>query len=344
MPVNYDLEGITAGTLNITPAPLTIRANNATRQYYSNDPIFSYKCSGFVNNEDESVLSSTPTLSTNANLNSNVGTYEIKVSDASCSNYIISYVNGTLTITPRTLIASVDNYERLYNEENPVFEVNYDGFVGDDDKKVLITNATASTTATKTSDVGLYPINVTGGSANNYKFSYTSGVLTINKAEQAIIWNQNLSGLKIGDQVELTAVASSGLPVTYLLDAKGIAEIYSVGTKTYLDCKANGQFVIRAMQEGNNNYYSSIRVSKQVSIGYEDAGILLVYNTQVKIQSMSFGVRVIDANTGDRINIYSSDGILQKSVKAEGKITDILLSKGHVYIVKIGRKTVKVAI
>lgn len=423
VPINYDLGEITTGTLTVTPAPLTIKANDATRQYYSEDPNFGYTCNGFVNGENENVLSSKPTLSTSASKTSSVGTYPIKASGVSNSNYSISYVDGTLTITPRTLYASVGNYERLYNEDNPEFKVKYDGFVGNENENVLITKATASTTATKTSDVGSYPINVTGGSADNYKFSYTSGMLTINKAEQTISWDQNLNSLKVGDQVELKAEASSGLPITYTMDNNNAAEIYSAGTKQFLDCKAGGRFSIRAVQNGNKNYYSSPRVSNTVLIvgsnpsidpiltikqgeegtvktqvskgsvytftiapnsGWKihsvsfnnsdvtsqlnsdkafttpainsDATLIVVYEkgddsavnalrkSAVKIQGMSFGIRVSDANSDDVIRVYSADGTLQKSVKAEGHITDIPLSKDKVYIVKVGGKTVKLSL
>lgn len=267
VPINYDLGEITAGTLNITPAQLTIKANDAVRQYYSDDPNFTYTCSGFVNGDNASVLTATPSLSTSATRTSNVGTYEIKVGDTSSPNYSISFVNGTLTITPRTLIASVGNYERTYNEENPAFEVKYNGFVGNDDEKVLLSKPEAKTSATKTSDVGTYPINVTGGSADNYTFNYTSGTLTINKAEQTITWEQDLSDLKVGDQVELKASVTSGLPVKYTMDKNDFAEIYTIGNKSYLDCIANGEFQIVAIQEGNKNYYSSTRARKTATIG-----------------------------------------------------------------------------
>ena len=344
VPVNYDLGDIAAGTLTVTPAPLTIKANDATRQYYSDNSYFNYTCNGFVNGEKEDVLSPKPTLTTTANRSSSVGTYPIKVSGASNSNYSISYVDGTLTITPRTLYASVGNYERVYNEDNPEFEVKYDGFVGNENEKVLITKATASTTATKTSDVGSYPINVTGGSADNYKFSYTSGTLTINKAEQTISWEQDLSNLKVGDQVELQAVASSGLPITYKMDSNDAAEIYSAGNnKTYLDCKAEGQFTIRATQEGNKNYYSSARVSKTVIIGGESA-VKSLENSLANIQRTPYGIRVTNANIGDMIQVYSADGVLHRSVKVEGEITDIRLSNGTVYVIKVGTRTMKIGL
>lgn len=345
VPINYDLGEITAGTLSVTPASLTIKANDATREYYSDEPNFSYTCSGFVNNDNESVLSSTPTLSTTATKTSSVGTYEIEVSETSTPNYSISYVNGTLTITPRTLMASVGNYERAYNEENPEFEVKYDGFVENEDENVLITKATASTTATKTSDVGSYPINVAGGSADNYKFSYTSGTLTINKAEQTITWDQDMSNLKVGDQVELQAVASSRLSITYTMESNSFAEIYSAGNnKKYLDCKAEGQFTIRATQDGNKNYYSSTRVNKTVTIGNGESAVKSLDNLLAKIQKMPFGIRVLDAEHGELIRIYSADGVLQRSVKVEGEITDIRLSNGTVYVVKVGTRTMKIGL
>ena len=341
-PYNYSLT-IESGIIEITPAPLTIKVNDATRQYYSDDPDFSYTCSGFVNNDNESVFSSIPTLSTSTTIKSNVGTYEIKVSETSSLNYSISYLNGTLTITPRTLMAFVENYQRVYYEDNPTFEVKYDGFVGGENENVLFAKATASTSATKTSDVGTYIINVAGGIADNYKFSYTSGVLTINKAEQTISWEQDLSALKVGDQVELKAVASSGLPITYLMDDNNIAEIYSSGnSKIYLDCKAEGQFNIRATQDGNKNYYSSTRVNKTVTIGNGESAIKTQDDAKIKIHSMPFGIRVLDVNVGDLIQVYSTDGILQKSVKVVEKITNITLIKNKIYIVKIGRKTMKI--
>ena len=285
VPVNYNLSAITPGTLYIQPASLTIKANDATRQYYSSETILSYTCSGFVNGENESVLSPQPQITTTATQSSSVGTYAIKVEGASSPNYTISFVNGTLTITPRTLFASVGNYERPYNVENPAFVVNYNGFVANDNESVLTVKPTASTTATKTSDVGTYPIIVSGGSADNYVFSYSNGMLTINKAEQTISWEQDLSGLHVDDQVELLAVASSGLPVSYMMDSSSIAELYSVGPKTYLDCKANGQVSLRAVQNGNNNYYSSPRIAKTATIGNPGTGIHSIENEELAIDS-----------------------------------------------------------
>lgn len=79
------------------------------------------------------------------------------------------------------MVAKVGNYERIYGEENPIFSIEYEGFAGNDSESSLSAKPTAKSPATITSNVGTYPINVSGGDATNYKFSYTSGVLTINE-------------------------------------------------------------------------------------------------------------------------------------------------------------------
>lgn len=337
---NYDL-AIADGILNVTPAPLSIKANDATRLYYSDNPTFSFTCSGFVNGDDRSTLTSMPIVSTTATKTSNVGTYEIDVADAANPNYSIAYVNGKLTITPRTLTALVGNYERIYNEDNPEFEVKYDGFVGNEDETVLYTKAFATTTATKSSDVGTYPITVTGGIATNYLFSYKTGTLTIKKAEQSISWDQDLVGLKVDDQVELKAISTSGLPITYQLENSHIAEVYSAGKSNYLDCKAEGETQIVAVQVGNRNYYSSARIRKRIVIeGASD--IISAEDSSLMINRTPFGVSISNVNIGEMIKVYSINGVLFKSMIVDRGMVEIPLTKGKMYIVKVGLKIIKI--
>ncbi len=264
---NYEISGVTNGTLSITPAQLTIKAKDANKTYYEENPSFTYVCTGFVNGDNATTaLQVQPTLSTIANQSSIVGTYEIIAKDASSNNYNIVYDSGVLTVNKRQLTAKVGNYERVYGEENPIFAVEYEGFAGSDSESSLSVKPTAKTSAISISNVGTYPINVYGGDALNYKFSYTSGTLKINKAEQTLEWNQDLSNVQVGSQVELTAVASSGLPVEYALESNNSASLYKVGSKTYIDCIAAGQLLLRASQSGDNNYYGTPRATNAINI------------------------------------------------------------------------------
>ena len=67
-PRNYEISGVTNGTLSITPAQLTIKAKDASKIYYEENPSFTYVCTGFVNGDNASTaLQVQPTLSTIAN-------------------------------------------------------------------------------------------------------------------------------------------------------------------------------------------------------------------------------------------------------------------------------------
>ena len=63
-------------------------------------PAFLPLYSGFVNGDTPASLTSLPVLTTTATDSSPVGTYPIHVSGAAATNYIIQYVDGTLTVLP----------------------------------------------------------------------------------------------------------------------------------------------------------------------------------------------------------------------------------------------------
>lgn len=316
------------GTLTIKQRELTISANAASRLYGENNPEFTLKYNGFVNNETKSVLDVEPTASTTATTRSNAGTYDIGVSGGRALNYTFKYQSGILTIMPRDLKASVDNYERPYGENNPTFSIIYEGFVGNDSEASLQTMPIVRTNATKTSNVGIYNLEVTGGYSPNYLFSYGAGKLTINKAEQNFEWNQDLSNIEVGSQVELQAKASSGLPVTYIADNNDIAEVYKAGSKTYMECKSAGLFNIKAVQEGNDNYYSTQRINKKVTIVGEGE-----YNPTLIIKQADNGSISIKVTKGTRhtFTIHEESGWKIHSVLFNGVDVTNQLDAQNVY-------------
>lgn len=88
------------GILTVDKAALIITANNATKFEGAVNPLFTASYNGFVNGETSTVLTTQPLISTSATTASPAGNYPIIPSGASADNYIISYVNGTLTINP----------------------------------------------------------------------------------------------------------------------------------------------------------------------------------------------------------------------------------------------------
>jgi len=106
---NYAINYVNA-TLAINPQPLTITANNVT-QTFNNVPYSAgngVTYTGFVNGQSSSVLSGSITYGGNSQGAVNVGTYTIIPSGQTSSNYAITYVNGTLTITPPPIAFVLD--------------------------------------------------------------------------------------------------------------------------------------------------------------------------------------------------------------------------------------------
>jgi gliding motility-associated-like protein len=100
-PSNYNIKYL-PGTLSVTPAPLTITAGNATRNFGAVNPAFAVTYSGFVNGDNEAQLTKPPIVTSTASISSAAGTYPIIPSGASALNYNITYLSGLLTVNPPT--------------------------------------------------------------------------------------------------------------------------------------------------------------------------------------------------------------------------------------------------
>ncbi|MBX2971046.1 MAG: gliding motility-associated C-terminal domain-containing protein, partial [Cyclobacteriaceae bacterium] len=176
---NYNIIEETAVNITVNKINLTARANNISRVYGLDNPELTIAYTGFVNGELESVLDSKPTTSTTATKTTSVGTYPITVSGGADNNYNFVYTAGTLTITKATLTATADNKTKLFGTPNPELTISYTGFANTDNANDIDVKPTVSTTATLSSPQGGYPITVSGGSDNNYNFTYVQGTLTV---------------------------------------------------------------------------------------------------------------------------------------------------------------------
>ena len=96
---NYDI-AFADGYLMVTPAPLTIRANDKERLVGKINPPLTVSYDGFVLNDTEGILDARPSVATTATVSSPVGNYPIVAAGASDANYSIDYVNGDLTVSP----------------------------------------------------------------------------------------------------------------------------------------------------------------------------------------------------------------------------------------------------
>ncbi|MDI9468581.1 MAG: MBG domain-containing protein [Bacillota bacterium] len=106
------------GTLTVTPATLTIRADNKTREYNTANPMLTYSVEGLQGEDCIITIGLDPAISTTAILMSPVGGYPITFGGpAVLGNYNVSYVDGTLTVKSNSvdLTLAATGYNGTYD-------------------------------------------------------------------------------------------------------------------------------------------------------------------------------------------------------------------------------------
>ena len=177
--------------ITVAKATLTVIADNKSKTYGEVNPVLTVTFSGFVNGENQSVITTHPSITTTATTNSPVSgsPYTITLSGGSAPNYIFSNVSGTLTVNPAPLIVKADDKSKIYGEANPVFTISYLGFIsGDNAGNSNITPPTITNTGGDTPSAGNHSITLSGGSAPNYTLVLLPGTLLVMKANPAVNW------------------------------------------------------------------------------------------------------------------------------------------------------------
>jgi hypothetical protein len=144
------------------------------------------------------------------------------------ADYVVTYVNGTLTVSPLTLTVTAANASRVYGAANPAFSGTYSSATNGDTFLV-----TGTTSATVTSDVGKYPIvpSLTGTNAASYSLSLVPGTLTITQSQSLISLSSSNTNPDPNSPVAITASVLSpttGVPTGSVTFADGMTPLGSV--------------------------------------------------------------------------------------------------------------------
>ncbi len=248
------------GVLSVNKSPLTATADPKTKVYGSSNPVLTISYTGFKNGETESVLDQAPVASTTALNSSNAGSYPISLAGGSDNNYELTLVHGSLEIQKASLTITAEDKSKAYKQPNPDLSIIYSGFVPGDDQSVLDILPVASTDAGVNSDAGNYDIEVSGAASVNYSFVYINGTLTITKADQVITFNGIPSGLRVTQEYQLDATATSGLSVSFEVSDPSIVSIIN-GLMTVI---SDGNFIVTARQDGNINWNPAADATQSV--------------------------------------------------------------------------------
>ncbi|MBN1662369.1 MAG: hypothetical protein JW943_02100, partial [Deltaproteobacteria bacterium] len=247
-----------AGLLQVTPAPLTVTANNLIRRIGDPNPPFSVTYTGLMAWDDPGML---PCCTYNAppDVNAPSGSYPINPFGGPAINYTITYVPGIFTIkTPYQLFITADNLSRMYGNNNPAFTATYSG-LQDGDTAAVVSGIQFTTPANDASPVGSYPISPSGGIfPPYYAATYIPGRLQITQREVHLYaidasapygtlpsLSYTTDGLLPGDRLseEPTLTAGGGVVGTFPIYLTGGA----APNYNYLLIRHNGQLVVTAV-------------------------------------------------------------------------------------------------
>ncbi len=206
---NYTLT-YKAGTVTVTGAALTITSGNASMVYGAGVPAVSFSAVGFANGDGISSVTETTTATSLAF----VGGYPVTASapvfsHGSAANYSISYVSGTITITPAPLTITDSNATMSYGAALPAIGFSAVGLKNGD----VVASLTQSSPAS-TANVGTAPVTpsiavFSHGSAGNYAITYLGATITITPA--ALTITAGSSSMAYGAAVPALTYSATGL-------------------------------------------------------------------------------------------------------------------------------------
>jgi autotransporter-associated beta strand protein len=122
----------------------------------------------------------------------------------------------TINVARAPLVVTANNQTKVFAAPLPPLTASFSGLVNGDTAAGLTTPPTLSTTATASSPVGTYPINVSGAVDPNYNISYVTGTLTIVQDVPAVSGVMANSGPTNGG----TTVTITGTNLAYVTAVK----------------------------------------------------------------------------------------------------------------------------
>lgn len=293
--------------------PLTITAEDATREYGDVNPVFELRYDGFADHDTEADLDMPPVASTTADETSPVGSYTIMLSGGMDARYDFTRINGTLEITakeqtidfPEIPVQSILDGSYTPNATVssglPVKYTITDETVAafDADGKTLLFKTTGETDIT--AYVESYP-------------NHTEATPVTRTLKVAEVLDQTIDFPEIPEQsvidgsYTLNATASSGLPVKYTIVDETVATLDADG-KTLLFQKV-GETDITAGVESNPKYAEAAPVTRTLRV------------TEVRDQTIDFPEipeqSIIDGSY--TLNATASSGLPVKYTIADGTI------------------------
>lgn len=343
----YVLPTYKNGVLTITKANLTVSANNLSKTYGASMPTLTASIDGIKNND---VI--TLSFSTTATSITGIGVFGISATatGVNIANYDVIINNSVLTITKANLTVTANNLSKTFGTMNPSFTSSVTDVVNND-----IINLNYITTATETSNVGVYPISVSASGANlaNYQLSLIDGSLEV----LPLISNASVTGIITSGNI--TTITS---PVTITINGTGFAQGATVTVNgvslNVVSVTSNG--IIATLPVGVITSTSAINVqvanpnqAASVSVSITPIDATITSTNLPSYQSTKFTIYPNPVLNGElriengvgALQIYNAQGsvVYSSIITSETTTLNLNLAKG-IYLVKVGNQASKLVV
>ena len=168
------------------------------------------------------------------------------------TNYNSETTTMTVTVGKAVLSITASSHTVAYGDAIPTITPTYSGFVNGDTSSV-VTAPICSTTYTTTTAVGSAASSCTGATASNYSFTYTPGVITIEKAVQATLVGTAGQSMWAWVQLPFSSIATSGGNGTGAVKFT-VASGPCAVSGTTLTATSGGTCSLIATKEADTNY------------------------------------------------------------------------------------------
>jgi len=171
---------------------------------------------------------------------------------------------------------------------------------------------------------------------DNYNQAADSILVTVNKATQTISNFTDITKTYGDKNFALTAMASSGLDITYTVADKSVAIVSGTAVKII----GAGTTTITASQSGDNNYEAATDVT--VTLTVNTATALNETRSQLLVRVQNGNI-IVTTESGSNIEVYNSLGIrLFNKTANSGETVISNLPQGQVLILRSGNAVAKV--
>jgi gliding motility-associated-like protein len=168
---------------------------------------------------------------------------DITLSSPGASDAKVATANSMVNAIPLTITA--DNKTKIKGDSNPVLTASYAGFANNEGSAQLTIQPVLATTASISSDIGQYPITVSGAASPNYTIIYVPGILTVGLTGQSLAIPNTFTpnGDGINDTWDIKDMIAYPTGTVDIFDRYGVKVYSSTGYGTAWDGTYKGSKV-----------------------------------------------------------------------------------------------------